>query len=145
DVLSRERGLPPRRAPFTRLAAEWRHLLFPDASDERFADSYAQTVTFGMLLARSQDIPLSGSLHDAAEALSQYFGLLGRALDLLTLPAVAKEVGPSLDVLQQYVAAVDPYAFAAQQEFEFEPETEGTPNPWLYFYEDFLAEYDPVL
>ena len=36
------------------LARDWRQLLFPDADDEQFADAYAQTVTFALLLARSE-------------------------------------------------------------------------------------------
>lgn len=34
----------------TALAIDWRKLLFPDATDERFADGYAQAVTFGLLM-----------------------------------------------------------------------------------------------
>jgi hypothetical protein len=41
----------------TSLATDWRTLLFPDATDERFADGYAQAVTFGMLMARAKGIP----------------------------------------------------------------------------------------
>jgi hypothetical protein len=43
----------------TSLAGEWRHLLFPDASDEQFADGYAQAVTFGLLVARVRNVDLS--------------------------------------------------------------------------------------
>ena len=46
----------------TDLATDWRKLLFPDATDERFADGYAQAVTFGMLMARAKGIPLSDGL-----------------------------------------------------------------------------------
>jgi hypothetical protein len=46
----------------TGLAADWRKLLFPDATDERFADGYAQSVTFGMLMARAKKIELAGGL-----------------------------------------------------------------------------------
>ena len=38
----------------TALAADWRKLLFPDASDAQFADGYAQAVTFGLLMARAR-------------------------------------------------------------------------------------------
>src|SRR5205823_2673756 len=38
------------------LANDWRHLLFPGASNAQFADGYAQVVTFGLLLARAQGI-----------------------------------------------------------------------------------------
>src|SRR6202043_2012736 len=43
----------------TGLAADWRKLLFPDATNERFADGYAQAVTFGMLMARAKKILLA--------------------------------------------------------------------------------------
>lgn len=35
------------------VARDWRNYLFPDADNDKFADSYAQTVTFALLLARS--------------------------------------------------------------------------------------------
>src|SRR5271169_1948553 len=34
------------------LASEWRQFFFPDSDNARFADAYAQTVTYAMLLAR---------------------------------------------------------------------------------------------
>ncbi len=34
------------------LAVDWRHYLFPDADDAQFADAYAQTLTYALLLAR---------------------------------------------------------------------------------------------
>lgn len=34
------------------LADEWRAYLFPDADDHQFADAYAQTLTYALLLAR---------------------------------------------------------------------------------------------
>ncbi len=40
----------------TALAADWRKLLFPEASNEQFADGYAQAVTFGLLMARAREI-----------------------------------------------------------------------------------------
>jgi hypothetical protein len=40
-------------SPFQMLLGEWRSTLFPGASEEEFADAYAQTVTFALLLARA--------------------------------------------------------------------------------------------
>jgi hypothetical protein len=54
----------------TALATDWRKLLFPDATDERFADGYAQAVTFGMLMARAKKIKLSSGLSQVAQDLS---------------------------------------------------------------------------
>ena len=41
-------------SPLVQLAGDWRQLLFPDATDEQFADAYAQTVAFALLLGRSE-------------------------------------------------------------------------------------------
>lgn len=41
-------------SPLIRLAADWRDLLFPAADDDQFADAYAQTVTYALLLARAE-------------------------------------------------------------------------------------------
>ena len=68
----------------TSLAADWRKLLFPDATNERFADGYAQAVTFGLLTARAKKIPLAAGLHQVAEELSKTSTLIGAALRLLT-------------------------------------------------------------
>jgi hypothetical protein len=68
----------------TALAADWRKLLFPDASDERFADGYAQAVTFGLLMARAQDIRLATGLDQVAKQLGRTNSLIGAALRLLT-------------------------------------------------------------
>jgi hypothetical protein len=46
--------------PFISLAADWRELLFPDADEDQFADGYAQTVTFALLLARVERIDFTG-------------------------------------------------------------------------------------
>jgi len=35
-----------------RIYADWLRTLFPEASPEEFADSYAQTLTYGLLLAK---------------------------------------------------------------------------------------------
>src|ERR1022692_156458 len=68
----------------TDLAADWRKLLFREATDERFADGYAQAVTFGMLMARVKNIRLATGLQQVATELSQTSSLIGAALRLLT-------------------------------------------------------------
>jgi len=68
----------------TGLAEDWRKLLFPQADDTHFADGYAQAVTFGLLVARARDIPLSGGTEMAAQELKKSNSLIGTALRLLT-------------------------------------------------------------
>ena len=119
-------------SPLVHLAKDWRQLLFPHASDVQFADAYAQTVAFALLLGRSEGAdPLT--LDQAQAALAAQHSLLSRALQVLTDPGVRAEMTASLDLLLRVLAVVPPTALAAPQ------------DPWLYFYEDFLAAYDPKL
>ncbi|MGV7930003.1 MAG: type ISP restriction/modification enzyme [Spirochaetota bacterium] len=119
-------------SPLVQLAKDWRQLLFPDASNEQFADAYAQTVTFALLLGRSEGAdPLT--LENAEMSLSAQHNLLSRALQVLTDPGARREMAASLELLIRVVSVVPPAAFS------------GPEDPWLYFYEDFLAVYDPKL
>ena len=119
-------------SPLVQLARDWRQLLFPDARDEQFADAYAQTVAFALLLSRSEGAnPLT--LDSAEKALAAQHNLLSRALQVLTDPGARSEMAASLDLLLRVIAVV-PRATMA-----------GPEDPWLYFYEDFLAAYDPKL
>jgi hypothetical protein len=125
-------ALKRRDSPLNQIASDWRQLLFPEASDERFADAYAQTVTFALLLGRSEGAdPLT--LNSAEAALAADHTLLSRALQVLTDERARDEMSASLDMLQRVIAAVPPASLS------------GTEDPWLYFYEDFLAAYDPEL
>lgn len=119
-------------SPLVQLAKDWRQLLFPEAPDEQFADAYAQTVTFALLLGRSEGAdPLT--LHNAEKALAAGHNLLSRALQVLTDPVVRAIMPASLDLLMRVIAVAPPATFT------------GPDDPWLYFYEDFLAAYDPKL
>ncbi len=68
----------------------------------------------------------------AAETLSYKHKLLGHVLTLLTDPQTRHEIGTGVDILVRVIAAVNPARLM-----------ERDPDPWLYFYEDFLAAYDP--
>ncbi|MDR3323188.1 MAG: N-6 DNA methylase, partial [Zoogloeaceae bacterium] len=114
-------------------ANDWRRYLFPGADDAHFADAYAQTVTFSLLLARS-----NGSdtlfLDKAIASLTHASSLLSRALQVLTDPLVNAHLGASLEVLMRVISRVPSGTMSG-----------GRRDPWLNFYEDFLAEYDPKL
>lgn len=119
-------------SPITQLAENWRQLLFPDASNEQFADAYAQTVSFALLLGRSEGAdPLT---FDSAKAtLAAQHNLLSRALQVLTDLEVRAVMPTSLELLLRVIAEVPLDALS------------GPEDPWIYFYEDFLAAYDPKL
>ena len=119
-------------SPLVVLAKDWRKLLFPEADDAQFADSYAQTVTFALLLGRGEGAD-PFTLDAAQTALAAHHGLLSRALQILTDPQASSELTVSLDLLLRTISAVPTAAFS------------GADDPWLYFYEDFLAAYDSGL
>lgn len=119
-------------SPIVQLAKDWRQLLFPGASDEQFADAYAQTVTFALLLGRTESTD-SLTLESAEAALATQHSLLSRALQVLTDPRARGEMAASLNLLLRVIAATPSTTMG------------GSTDPWLYFYEDFLAAYDPKL
>ena len=123
-------------SPLHGVAKDWRDFLFPYADDDRFADAYAQTITFALLLARSEGAStIEDDMYPAIKQLSASHALLSRALQVLTDAAVRTEIAPPLQLLQRVIHAIDPAAMKA------------TPrrDPWLFFYEEFLAAYDPAL
>ncbi|MBN1550394.1 N-6 DNA methylase [bacterium] len=116
----------------TSLAVDWRRLLFPEASDERFADGYAQAVTFGLLMARAMSINIIDGFESVARDLSKTSTLIGSALRLLTDNAENQEtLKTSLGTLTRVLNAVD-----------WQKISKGKQEAWLYFYEDFLEIYD---
>ena len=128
------------------LAEDWRQLLFPDATDAQFSDAYAQTVVFALLLGRAEGAdPLT--LESAQDTLAAHHNLLSRALQVLTDPNARTAMSASLALLQRVLAVVPPASFLARGTPSRTP-AEGPDtahDPWLHFYEDFLAAYDPAL
>jgi hypothetical protein len=119
---------------FSVLADDWKNLLFPDATPGAFADQYAQTLTFALLLARVEGIDLENqSLAEVARKLGKSHSLMGKALAVLTDDAL-DDLRGVVGVLVQVVSAVDPALFEDQ-----------TGDAYLHFYEGFLGAYDPQL
>ncbi|HEY1561571.1 MAG TPA: type ISP restriction/modification enzyme [Caulobacteraceae bacterium] len=133
DEVSEQLG---RGAPgLTALAEDWRKLLFPHADNAQFADGYAQAVTFGLLMARARDIPLSDGIETAAKTLRRSNTLIGSALHLLTEDADQEHLlDTSLRTLTRVFGAVNWKRIGKEN-----------PEAWLYFYELFLQHYDNVL
>jgi len=133
DEVTEQLGL--KSQALTDLAVDWRKLLFPDATDERFADGYAQAVTFGMLMARAKGIALSGGLDRVATELARSSTLIGAALRLLTDNAENQQtLKTALSTLMRVLDEVD-----------WKLVSKGEPEAWLYFYEEFLDVYDKKL
>ncbi len=68
-----------------------------------------------------------------SKALAAQHSLLSRALQVLTDRETWSEMSASLDLILRVIGATPPSTLA------------GVEDPWLYFYEDFLAVYDSKL
>ncbi|WP_460716902.1 N-6 DNA methylase, partial [Microbispora hainanensis] len=116
------------------LAQDWRALLFPALSNNEFADAYAQTVTFSLLLAREAGIDFTDhDLVQIAKQLGKQHPLLGSALSHLAEPLIAQQL-TILDTLRVVIGAAD---------WNRLPQTDRT--SYWDLYELFLQEYDPEL
>ena len=117
------------------LCAEIRQYLFPHTDHKEFADIYAQTLTYALLLARLENADGKGDLHaeEAANRLDSGHGLLAQTLRILTQPEARAEIETAVSVLARVIAAVEPRKLAKHG------------DPWIYFYEHFLAAYDNKL
>ena len=114
------------------LADEWGGLLFPEGDLDQFADAYAQTVTYALLLAKFEGADQLRPLI-AADALKLEHALLSDALLLLESDPVRDELRMPIELLERAIGAVDSVQIDMDN------------DPWLYFYEHFLAAYDPKL
>ena len=127
DALTRE------VAPLKRLMSDWQGILFAEADDGQFADAYAQTLTYALLLAHFEGAD-SLTPAQATEALQDKHMLLSEALQLLEAPIVRSELRMPVELLERAIEAVDIEAIRSRSD-----------DPWLYFYEQFLGEYDARL
>lgn len=122
------------REALSAIYEDWKRTLFPEATADEFADSYAQTLTYGLLLAKLSGATTLDTV-SAAKAIQHHSSLLARTLEILTQQGTRDELGPGLQLLERVIEAVDPLSIQSKDD----------EDPWLYFYEDFLAVYDPKL
>ena len=131
DVLE---SLNDKDSNLSMLAVDWGKYLFPDADDKQFADAYAQTLTYALLLAQ-----LSGaddlSISEAGKSLRTGHRLLADTLKILGDTSAREEIKVPVSLLERIIAAIDVIALTEKSQGD----------PWLYFYEDFLAEYNPKM
>lgn len=145
DVLA---TMPDDDGPFANLRDEWKKALFPDVTDKSFADAYAQSFTYALLLARvkaGSDAPTPFTVTDAITALNGENALLSSILKVLNFEDARALVEVPVGWLEQYIGALDPGTFSHQAALAVGDEVYTTADPWLYFYENFLKHYNGEL
>lgn len=119
-----------------KLYKSWSADLMPGATEKQFADSFAQTFTYALLLARVEsDVPAEDFNANAITPDLRANGhrLIGSVLELMAQPANRALVEGPVSLLEATIGAVNVDKFTQNA------------DPWLYFYEDFLAAYDPTM
>ena len=116
------------------LAEDWRDLLFPGLDNENFADAFAQTITFALLLARVDGISFDGvTLHEIGRLLGKKHSLIGRAFSVLTDGAAAEELR-TIETLRRAIGVATLTGIDDSQT-----------DIYGELYERFLSTYDPEL
>jgi len=100
--------------------------------NELFSAAFAQTLAFGLLLVREgTGKPVDD---DAWRHMPAEHPLMRTALRVLSLPEVVEDIGIGFSVMRDTVNSFAP---------EILVQRPGGRDPILYFYEDFLATFDP--
>jgi predicted helicase len=112
--------------------------LLPHLTPDEFADLYAETITYGMFAARFHDTDLSTfSRQEAMEDLPASNPFL-KGLFRYVAGDLPKRLEYVVDDLVQLMRASDPHSL-----FKDFGKFTARNDPFVHFYEDFLAAYNP--
>ena len=136
-----------KNAEIMRVYETIKKLLVHDLTRESFADMYAQTLVYGLFVARyHDDTPANFTRQEARDLIPKSNPLLRHFFDHI--------VGPNFDKRLEYIVnelcEVFSHANVAELMREYfqkdlSGESHKGPDPVIHFYEDFLKEYDPEL
>ncbi|MDK6302426.1 N-6 DNA methylase [Corynebacterium sp. UMB9976] len=116
-----------------KLYNSWTADLMPGATKAQFADSFAQTFTYALLLARVEsDVPAEQFDSNSITPTLRTNGhrLISSVLELMAQRQNRELVEGPVALLEATIGTVNVDKFTQKA------------DPWLYFYEDFLAAYD---
>ena len=117
----------------------FRRALISDLTEEGFADMYAQTIAYGLFVARLNDrSPNNFSRSEACNLITQTNPLL-RSFFQQGAFDPDKRVEWIIDDLASLFLRVD------IEKLEMNYHNKKESDPFFHFYEEFLAEYDPEL
>lgn len=119
----------------------FRRILIHDLKEKTFADIYAQTIAYGLFAARLHDITLETfSRQEARELIPKSNPFLRNLFDYVSGAQLDDRVVWIVDDLADIFRATDLKAILS----DF-GKTTGQTDPFIHFYETFLAAYDPKL
>lgn len=119
----------------------WKIHVHEGATQTQFANDLAQVVAYSLAIAALRGTPDADgdgriSIKEAKVSLESQNAVLAAAMGpVLEVPGLYQALALELGALERLAAAVDHERVSRAQD------TRG--EPWLWFYEDFLATYDP--
>jgi len=120
-------------------------LLVHDLDAKQFADMYAQTLVYGLFVARYHDETLETfSRQEARDLVPASNPLLQHFFDHIAGPNFDKRLGYIVDELCEIFASANVRKIMEHyySRTTLWGETKESPDPVIHFYEDFLKEYD---
>lgn len=119
----------------------FRHILIHDLDEKTFADIYSQTIAYGLFVARLHDETLEDfSRQEARELIPRSNPFLRNLFYYVSGDPLDDRVVWIVNDLCEIFRATDLQSILS----DFGKST-GQNDPFLHFYETFLAEYDPKL
>jgi type I restriction-modification system DNA methylase subunit len=140
DILARL--LQSDESQITEIAGQYKEFqkqLIHDLSIEDFADIYAETIAYGMFAARlHDDTPGTFTRQEALDLLPKSNPFLRNLFSYIAGPNLDDSIRWIIDDLADVFQACD--LFSLMKDFG---KLTGRNDPFLHFYEDFLASYNP--
>lgn len=137
-----DEGMSNRLKAVLQAKEAWDGTVYETGSDDQFSSDVAQVIAYSMAIAGltgNADLNRDGiiTLHEAKEALAMaHRNVLSAALGpIVGIPELIEFIAPELGAIVRLVSSLDVQAIQASKDARGEP--------WLWFYEDFLAKYDP--
>ncbi len=133
-----------KNAELLRIYETVKRLLVHDLSAEKFADMYAQTLVYGLFVARYNDDSASGfSRQEARDLVPASNPFLREFFDHIVGPHFDKRLGYIVDELCAIFSVSDVREIVHVQ-FKVMGDGKDEKDPIIHFYENFLQEYDPA-
>ena len=136
-----------KNAELVRVYETIKKLLVHDLTLEAFSDMYAQTLVYGLFVARyHDDTPASFSRQKARDLIPKSNPLLQHFFDHIVGPNFDKRLEYIVNELCEVFSHADvPELMKEYFKDDLWGKTQRGPDPVIHFYEDFLKEYDPNL
>lgn len=149
ELAGRAQLLPPyivdllndnKEEEIDRIYKSFTEFLLPDLTKDDFADIYAQTITYGLFTARLRSINgKEFNRFEAQRSLPKNLPILYQTFNLISSSALPESLEWLVTDISTILANADMEKIKEELTLQ-----KGDDDPFIHFYEDFLAAYDPA-